>query len=93
MASLWLTTNTPFPKAESFFNSSKIISSFLLSRFPVGSSHINILEKINEELGTTILMVTHDQGIVNKMKKRVLVLKDGRLVKDYPKGEYKDESL
>ena len=36
-------------------------------------------------------MATHDKDIVNKMKKRVLVLKDGRLVKDYKEGEYKDE--
>ena len=49
------------------------------------------LDKINKDLGTTILMVTHDHEIVNKMKKRVLVLKDGRLVKDYKEGEYKDE--
>ena len=59
---------------------------------PVISMEImNILDKINKDLGTTILMVTHDHEIVNKMKKRVLVLKDGRLVKDYKEGEYKDE--
>ena len=59
---------------------------------PVISMEImNILDKINRDLGTTILMVTHDHEIVEKMKKRVLVLKDGRLVKDYKEGEYKDE--
>lgn len=59
---------------------------------PVISMEImEILDKINKDLGTTILMVTHDHEIVNKMKKRVLVLKDGRLVKDYKEGEYKDE--
>ncbi len=59
---------------------------------PVISMEImNILDKINKDLGTTILMVTHDHEIVEKMKKRVLVLKDGRLVKDYKEGEYKDE--
>ena len=36
---------------------------------------MEILDKINKDLGTTILMVTHDHEIVNKMKKRVLVLK------------------
>ena len=52
-----------------------------------------ILKKINEELGTTILMVTHDIDIVKKMKKRVLVLKEGRLVKDYKEGTYKHEEF
>ena len=54
---------------------------------------MHILDKINKELGATILMVTHDIDIVNAMKKRVLVLKDGRLVKDYPEGAYKHEDI
>ncbi len=54
---------------------------------------MNILEKINKELETTILMVTHDINIVKKMKKRVIALKDGRLVKDYKEGTYKHEEL
>lgn len=54
---------------------------------------MQVLEKINKELGTTILMVTHDKDIVNRMKKRVLVLKDGRLVQDYKEGTYKNEDL
>ena len=52
---------------------------------------MHILDKINKDLGTTILMVTHDHEIVENMKKRVLVLKDGRLIKDYKEGEYKNE--
>ena len=58
----------------------------------VGGSDSSI-KKINEELGTTILMVTHDITIVEKMKKRVLVLKEGRLVKDYKEGTYKHEEF
>ena len=54
---------------------------------------MDILEKINKESGTTILMVTHDIDIVQVMKKRVLVLKDGRLVKDYKEGTYKHEDI
>ena len=49
---------------------------------------MKILESINKELGTTILMVTHDIDIVNDMKKRVIVLKEGRLEKDYAKGRF-----
>ena len=54
---------------------------------------MDVLEQINTNLGTTILMVTHDNDIVNRMKKRVLVLKEGRLEKDYKEGEYKNASL
>ena len=54
---------------------------------------MNILESINKDLGTTILMVTHDLEIVKKMKKRVIVLKEGRLDKDYKKGSFVNERL
>lgn len=50
---------------------------------------MDILNSINKELGTTILMVTHDIDIVSSMKKRVLVLKDGRLDADYEEGRFK----
>ncbi len=52
---------------------------------------MKILDNINKTIGTTIIMATHDKEIVNKMKKRVIVLKDGHLVKDYEKGKYDDE--
>lgn len=54
---------------------------------------MDILDKINKEYGTTILMVTHDIDIVKRMQKRVIVLKDGRLEKDYKKGSFVDEKL
>lgn len=61
---------------------------------PVKSMEIvELLEKINQEEGTTVLMVTHDKTIVNKMKKHVIALKEGHLFKDYKKGEYVDEVL
>ncbi len=50
---------------------------------------MSYLEKINEELGTTIVMATHDKGIVNRMKKRVLLIDHGALVSDEKKGGYK----
>ena len=46
----------------------------------------------NKTTGTTVIMATHDRDIVNKLKKRVLVLKDGYLIKDYEKGKYYDEA-
>lgn len=49
---------------------------------------IEILEKINS-LGTTVLMATHDQSVVNKLKKRVIRLEDGKLVSDKVGGKYR----
>jgi cell division ATP-binding protein FtsE len=54
---------------------------------------VKVLETINKEMDTTVVMATHDKEIVNKMKKRVVALKDGRLVKDYEKGKYDDEAI
>ena len=50
---------------------------------------MKVLDKINKELGTTVIMATHDKDIVNNMKKRVLVINHGVLVGDYEKGSYK----
>lgn len=52
---------------------------------------MKVLEEINK-LGTTIIMVTHDTEIVNRMKKRVILLDTGRILKDYKEGEYVHES-
>lgn len=52
---------------------------------------MQVLEEINK-LGTTIIMVTHDTVIVDKMKKRTILLDSGRILKDYEKGTYKNES-
>ena len=49
---------------------------------------MEVLEAINE-LGTTIIMVTHDIEIVRKLKKRVVKLDSGRIVNDYKAGEFK----
>lgn len=49
---------------------------------------MRVLEDINKMRGTTIIMATHDKEIVNKMKKQVITLKDGHLVKFKQKGTY-----
>ena len=51
---------------------------------------MKVLEEINN-MGTTIIMATHDRDIVNRMKKRVIVIEEGKLVKDYEKGQYYNE--
>ncbi len=49
---------------------------------------MDVLENINKELGSTIIMATHDKEIVNRMKRRVIYMRDGVLVSDKEKGEY-----
>ncbi len=41
--------------------------------------------------GTTILMVTHDREMVDKMRRRVIALEAGRLVRDERRGGYSEE--
>ena len=50
---------------------------------------MDILENIYQTMGTTIIMATHDKELVNRMKKRVLVIEDGTLASDTKKGSYK----
>jgi cell division transport system ATP-binding protein len=51
---------------------------------------IQLLIHINQ-LGTTVLMATHNQEIVNAMRRRVLALEDGRLVRDEAVAAYERE--
>jgi cell division transport system ATP-binding protein len=53
---------------------------------------VNVLRHIND-LGTTIVMATHNKEIVDKLQKRVIVLDAGRLIKDYEKGTYDNEVI
>ena len=48
---------------------------------------VGLLDRINRS-GTTIVMATHDLHIVNAYRKRVIELKEGRLVRDDAGGEY-----
>lgn len=50
---------------------------------------MEVIDSINKDMGTTVVMATHDQDIVNRMKKRVIVIKDGLLSNDIAKGRYK----
>jgi cell division transport system ATP-binding protein len=51
---------------------------------------MQLLYRINR-VGTTILMVTHDREMVDKMRKRVIALEDGRLARDERRGGYTTE--
>lgn len=48
---------------------------------------MNIFEEINDR-GTTILMATHNREIVNTIRKRVIAIEGGRIVRDELRGEY-----
>lgn len=49
---------------------------------------VQLLEKINQEEKTTLLVVTHDVDIVNTMRKRTIALEDGHIVADLKEGGY-----
>ena len=52
---------------------------------------MKLLEEANER-GTTVLVVTHNQEIVNEMQKRVITMKKGVIVSDEKKGGYNTEN-
>jgi cell division transport system ATP-binding protein len=49
---------------------------------------IEILKKIND-FGTTVLLVTHNRDIVNRLKKRVITIHNGKIVSDEKTGKYR----
>ena len=49
---------------------------------------MDVIEKINTELSSTVIMATHDKEIVNRMKKRVICIHRGVVVSDQEKGKY-----
>jgi ABC-type polar amino acid transport system ATPase subunit len=48
---------------------------------------MKLLDRINRE-GTTVLMATHDSGIVDQMRKRVIELDGGHVIRDQVRGVY-----
>ena len=51
-----------------------------------------LLERINE-LGTTMLVVTHEKNLVNRFAKRVVAIEGGRLISDETGGYYNGEKV
>jgi cell division transport system ATP-binding protein len=49
---------------------------------------LKILQEVNA-IGTTVIMATHNAGIVNEMKKRTIALSHGKIVSDEARGRYK----
>jgi len=48
---------------------------------------MKLLDRINRE-GTTVVMATHDSGIVDQMRKRVIELDKGQVIRDQVRGVY-----
>ena len=51
-----------------------------------------LLERINE-LGTTVLVVTHEKNLVNRFTKRVVAIENGRIISDETGGYYNVEKI
>ena len=52
---------------------------------------MTLLEKINE-LGTTVLVVTHEKALVNRFAKRVVAIEDGKIISDETGGYYNGQT-
>lgn len=52
---------------------------------------MDLLVEINRR-GTTVLMATHNKDIVNRMRRRVIALEDGKIIRDEQRGAYDIES-
>ena len=48
---------------------------------------VQILRKINE-LGTTVVMTTHNKGVIDELGRRVITMDEGRIIKDDSSGTY-----
>jgi cell division transport system ATP-binding protein len=48
---------------------------------------VQILKKIND-LGTTVILTTHNKGVIDSLKKRVLTMENGRIIRDDQQGKY-----
>ena len=48
---------------------------------------IRLLEKINE-LGTTVILATHDKEVINSLQRRVVTLEKGKMTRDEQRGRY-----
>ncbi len=48
---------------------------------------VEILKRINE-LGTTVVLTSHNKGVIDSLEKRVVTLDQGRVVRDDKDGRY-----
>ena len=48
---------------------------------------VQILKKIND-LGTTVIMTTHNKGVIDELGRRVITMDEGKIVRDDTEGKY-----
>lgn len=48
---------------------------------------IQILKKIHD-MGTTVILTTHNKGVIDALKRRVITMEDGKLIRDDKEGKY-----
>ncbi len=53
---------------------------------------MKLLEQINKKMNTTVVVVTHDRSLVEKMGKRVIIMKDGKIISDQKKEDIISEA-
>ena len=73
--------------ALSFLDKSPQVDLMLIDIGLPDMSGVELLEKINRA-GTTVIMATHDSSIVNRRKKRVIELNEGKITRDELDGSY-----
>ena len=72
--------------------------SILIADEPTGNldptTSFEIMELLNDVniMGTTVIVSTHEMNLVNKMKKRVIEIDGGEIVRDQQKGSYSNEN-
>jgi cell division transport system ATP-binding protein len=48
---------------------------------------VQILKKVND-LGTTVILTTHNKGVIDDLGRRVITMEGGKIVRDDEKGRY-----
>lgn len=72
--------------------------SILIADEPTGnldpSTSFEIMDLLNDVniMGTTVIVSTHEMNLVNQMKKRVIEINEGKIVRDVLKGSYSNEN-
>jgi len=70
----------------------------LIADEPTGNldpeTSLDIMELLNQinQMGTTVIVSTHEKWLVNKMKKRVIEIENGEVIRDQQKGLYENEN-
>jgi cell division transport system ATP-binding protein len=48
---------------------------------------VQILKKVND-MGTTVILTTHNKGVIDALRKRVITMENGKVLRDDPQGKY-----